>query len=299
MRLRQLGTTQSVVFFAPPEVHHSILDVCKKIDGKPTYSSHIDSSHVVTWLLEQTCRANEHLQNLYLAQGADFCRRIGSQWKNANFLTDSRHREAYLKVIQHPERQTLEQLYGAATDLEPTTLAHVQFAELRVFVEELNKQRRAAMDNGNGIHSSVLEEVEQEREVEFQVEEVRQVQRPTHYNALTFPGLHPDISHFAKTGKLTGGNGYEHVFEALARTSIGQKYNVRRTTSQLLVSTEFMRTIKLVKRVPNDSFLVSLPLTMVLLVMLSNFNYSGLLNGSCGALRVRRPSLLSPKKLNY
>jgi hypothetical protein len=299
MRLRQLGTTQSVVFFAPPEVHHSILDVCKKIDGRPTYSSHIDSSHVVTWLLEQTCRANEHLQNLYLAQGSDFCRRIGAQWKNSNFLTDSSHREAYLKVVQHPERQTLEQLYGAATDLEPTTPAQVQFAELKVFVEELNKQRRAAMDNCIGIDSSVLEEVEQEREVEFQIEEVRQVQRPTHYNALTFPGLHPDISHFAKTGKIKGGNGYEHVFEALARTSIGQKYNVRRTTSQLLVSTEFMRTIKLVKRVPNDSFFVSLPPTMVLLVMLINFNYSGLLNGSCGALRVRRPSLLSPKKLNY
>jgi len=299
MRLRQLGTTQSVVFFAPPEVHHSILDVCKKIDGRPTYSSHIDSSHVVTWLLEQTCRANEHLQNLYLAQGADFCRRIGAQWKNANFITDSSDREAYLKVVQHPERQTLEQLYGAATDLEPTTLAHIHFAELRVFVEKLNKQRRAAMANGNGVHSAVLEEVELEREVEFQFEEVRQVQRPTHYNALTFPGLHPDISHFAKTGKLTGGCGYEHVFEALARTSIGQKYNVRRTISHLLVSTEFMRTIKLIKRVPNDGFLVSLRRNMVLLVMLSNVYYSGPLNGSCGVLRVRRPSSLSLKKLNY
>ena len=125
MRLRQLGTTQSVVFFAPPEVHHSILDVCKKIDGRPTYSSHIDSSHVVTWFLEQTCPVNEHLQNLYLAQGADFCRRIGAQWKNLNFLTDHCHREAYLKVVQHPERQTLEQLYGATTGQESTTLAPV------------------------------------------------------------------------------------------------------------------------------------------------------------------------------
>jgi hypothetical protein len=299
MRLRQLGTTQSVVFFAPPEVHHSILDVCRKIGGGPIDPSHIDSSHVVTWLLEQTCRANEHLQNLYLAQGGDFCRRTGAQWENVNCLTDSSHREGYLRVIQHPERQTLEQLYGAITDLEPTTLAYVKFTALRVFVEQLNKQRIAAMDNGNSILSSVLEEVEQEREVEFQVEEVRQVQRPTHYNALSFPGLHPDISHFAETGKLTGGYGYEHVFEALARTSIGQKYNVCRTTSQLFVSTEFMRTIKLVKRVPNDSFLVSLPLTVVLLVMLSNFFHSGPLNGSCGALRVRRASWSSLKKLKY
>lgn len=33
MRLRQLGTTQSVVFFAPPEVHQGILDLQGKMNG--------------------------------------------------------------------------------------------------------------------------------------------------------------------------------------------------------------------------------------------------------------------------
>src|SRR5271155_1728048 len=123
MRLRQLGTTQSIVFFAPPEVHQSILDVCEKRCGEVIDSSHINSSHVVSWLLEQTCRANEHLQNLYLAQGTDFCRRTNAQWKNVKFLTEKGHREAYLKVIQHLERQTLEQLYGVMTDTQPSSLA--------------------------------------------------------------------------------------------------------------------------------------------------------------------------------
>lgn len=116
MRLRQLGTTQSIVFFAPPEVYQSILDVFRKICGEVLDSSRIDSSQVVCWLLEQTYRANEHLQNLYLAQGTDFWRRTGAQWKYEKFLTENRHREAYLEVIQHPERQTLEQLYEALTD---------------------------------------------------------------------------------------------------------------------------------------------------------------------------------------
>jgi hypothetical protein len=264
MRLRQLGTTQSVVFFAPPEVHQSILDVCKKICGEVIGSSRIESSHVVTWLLEQTCRANEHLQNLYLAQGIDFCRRTNSQWKNEKFLTEKGHREAFLKVIQHTERQSLEQLYGVMTDTQPSFFADVPSAELKGFMAELSKQRQAANGNGNIIHSSMLEEVEQEREVEFQVEEVRQVQKPTHYKALAFPGLHTAVSHFAKTGDLAGGRGYEHVFEALARTSIGQKYNVCRTTSQLFVSAEFMRTIELGKRVPNDNILVSsYPITVL------------------------------------
>jgi hypothetical protein len=257
MMLRQLGTTQSIVFFAPPEVHQSILDVCRKRRGEVLDSSHIDSSHVVCWLLEQTCRANEHLQDLYLAQGTDFCRRTNAQWKNAKFLTENGHREVYLRVIQYPERQTLQQLYGVVTDTQPSSLADIPSVELKGFMKELSKQRRAASGNGNLSHSSVLEEVEQEREVEFQVEQVRQVQKPTHYMTLTFPGLHAAVSNFAKTGDLAGGHGYEHVFDALVRTSIGQKYNVCRTTSQLFVSAEFMRTIDLGKRIPNDNFLVS------------------------------------------
>ncbi|KAL5325012.1 hypothetical protein ACEPPN_006134 [Leptodophora sp. 'Broadleaf-Isolate-01'] len=255
MRLRHLGTTQSIVFFAPPEVHQSIIDVCRKRHGEVLDSSRIDSSHVVCWLLEQTCRANEHLQNLYLAQGTDFCRRTDAQWKYGEFLTENRHRKAYLKVIQHPERQTLEHLYGTVTDTQPSSAADHPSVELKGFMEELSEQRRAANTKGDRIHSSVLEEVEQEREVEIQVEQVRQVQKPTHYKALAFPGLHPAVVQFAKTGNLAGGHGYEHVFDALARTSIGQKYNVRRTTSQLYVSAEFMRTIELGKRIQNDNFL--------------------------------------------
>jgi hypothetical protein len=165
-------------------------------------------------------------------------------------------------------------------------------------MEELSKQRRAANGNGNDIHSSVLEEVEQEREVEFQVEEVRQVQKPTHYKALPFPGLHTAISHFVKTGDLAGGHGYEHIFEALARTSIGQKYNVCRTTSRLFISTEFMRTIELGRRVTNDNFLVSPSRRYSFTGGAERFD-SGPLNGSCGALQARRPSLLSPKRLNF
>lgn len=257
MRLRQLGTTQSITFFAPPEVHQSILDVCRKICGEILDPSDIDCSHVVCWLLEQTCRANEHLQNLYLAQGTDFCCRTNAQWKNVKFLTEKNHREAFLRVIQHPERQTLEQLYGEMTDTQTSSLTDTLSMELEGFMEELSRQRKAAKVNGSPICSSVLEEVEQEREVEFQVEQVHQVQRPTHYKALAFPGLHKAVSDFVKTGELAGGHGYEHVFDALARTTIGKKYNIRRTTSQLFVSAEFMRTIELGNRVANDEFLVS------------------------------------------
>ncbi|TGO18614.1 hypothetical protein BPAE_0372g00020 [Botrytis paeoniae] len=255
MRLRQLGTTQSITFFAPPEVHQSILDVCAKQYGKVAQSLWVDSSHVVWWLLEQTCRTNQHLQNLYLAQGTDFCRRTDAQWKYTEIFTDNTQQDAYLQAIQNPEHQTLEKLYGEVTDIQPSYVTDMASTKLAGFMKELNKQRVTTGNTRNYIHSSVLEEVEQEREVEFQIEQVRQVQKPTHYEALTFSGLHPDILHFVKTGNLILGCGYEHIFDALARTDIGRKYDVRRTKSKLYVSMEFMRTIELGSHRTNDSFL--------------------------------------------
>ncbi|KAB8287403.1 hypothetical protein EYC80_010107 [Monilinia laxa] len=253
MRLRQLGTTQSITFFAPPEVHQSILDVCAKQRGKLAQSLLVNSSHVVWWLLEQTCRTNQHLQNLYLAQGTDFCRRMDAQWKYTEIFTDNAHRDTYLQVIQNLEHQTLEKLYGGVTNIQSVT--EMASTKLMGFMKQLDKQRQTISNTRSHIHSSILEEVEQEREVEFQIEQVRQVQKPTHYEALTFPALHPNIVLFAQTGNLLLGGGYEHIFDALARTDVGRKYDARRTKSKLYVSMEFMRTVELGSRRSNDNFL--------------------------------------------
>ena len=44
MRLRQLGTTQSVTFFIPQEVHQSIVDMKRDHDDAP--KERIDSTDV-------------------------------------------------------------------------------------------------------------------------------------------------------------------------------------------------------------------------------------------------------------
>ncbi|KAF2123668.1 hypothetical protein P153DRAFT_435751 [Dothidotthia symphoricarpi CBS 119687] len=251
MRLRQLATTQSLSFFAFPETHQSILDVCKMTDKDP-----INSSHVVRWLLEQTCCANEQLQNLYISQGADFCNRKMAEWENAEFLSNVKDRDAYIKALQHPEHQTLEQLYGSrASDANCLPPPQTLFPQIQAFTDELNNRRHSTAVNPNAMHSFALEEVEQEREVEFQVEEVREVQQPVHYEALTFPGVHPSISDFVHTGILGGGEGYEHVFTAVSRTSVGQRFSVAESESRLFVSAEFMRTIVTEKNGAMDNFL--------------------------------------------
>ncbi|KAL1869170.1 hypothetical protein Daus18300_005707 [Diaporthe australafricana] len=253
-----LATTQSVAFFAGPEVHQSIIDVCKIRSPR---DRSIDSADVVHWLLEQSCSANEQLANLHLAQGVDYCRRLNAQWSYEQFLTREEHRTMLLKVIQQQERQTLSQQYGRVSDTSTKgSPDEVSFQSLKGFMFKLSDQRKS-MDNkliSSGVRSSALEEVEQEREVEFQVEEVRQVQKQKVFKPLIFTRLHPSFEKFIQHGRLVGGEGYVHAFSFLRNTSIGQKHMVQPTSSSFFVSTEFTRTVVLSKQGQNkhpDNFL--------------------------------------------
>jgi hypothetical protein len=72
------------MFFAPPEVHQSILDLREKRNGDT-----IDSYDVLCWLLEQTCSGIEQLQPLYHLQGMEFCRRTQAALDNSDFLINT------------------------------------------------------------------------------------------------------------------------------------------------------------------------------------------------------------------
>lgn len=254
MRLRQLATTQSIVFFAPPEVHQTILDSRKKKHGDP-----INSFDVIVWLLEQTCDGIEQLQPLYFSQGVDFCRRTQAACDNADFLLDAAQRDTYLNILRQAEQQTLKQLYEPRTKSSSTSF-QASSPEVIGFMKELKARRKGFQDTGNAVHGSALQEVEQEREVAFEVESVREIQKPVHYSPLKFPGLHRDILGFVKNGRLAAGlGGYEQVFVALRRTALGQKYGINdsATESKLYVSAEFLRTVNLTAGRPLDNFQVS------------------------------------------
>jgi hypothetical protein len=254
MRLRQLASSQSVVFFASPEVHQSILDLRER--------SHtpINSYDVIYWLLKQTCSSIEQVQPLYFAHGVDFCRRAQAALDNPEFLLNNSQRDTYLSVLRHKEHQTLEQLYKPRQKSKSATTLDNSSPKITAFMKELNARRKGFQDNGNAAHGSTLEEVEQEREVAFEVEAVREVQKPIHYSPLHFLGLHRDIVSFVKTGRLAIGSGaYEHAFSILRRTALGRKHKIgdNSTESKFFVSKEFGRTVCMPAGNLNDNFLVS------------------------------------------
>ncbi|GJC85361.1 hypothetical protein ColLi_08199 [Colletotrichum liriopes] len=254
MRLRQLGTTQSVTFFAPPEVYQSILDLRKKPLG-----AKVDSHDVIYWLLDNTCEGIEQLQPLYYSQGIDFCRRMQAAVDNPDFVTDKCQRDNFIATIKQDEQHSLQQLYEPKRKIKGTgELRTGSHAKIRSFVKELNTRRKAFQDTGRAVHASALQEVEQEREVAFEVETVRQVKKPHHYPALSFPGLHPDVESFAKTGRVPAGAlTFIPAIKSLSKTAIGKKFKVSEGPSRnkLFVSAEFERTVKLNFDLTSDNFL--------------------------------------------
>lgn len=248
MRMRQLATTQSVVFFAPAEVHQSILDHRGKRDGE-----HLDSHDVVHWLLEQTCRGIEQLQPLYRSQGIDFCRRSEISIKFPDYLGSKEERAVFIHEIQQVEDHTLEKMYQPKRfEATPQVLQQPSYG-IAAFLTRL--RRRAY--NSDSISSTAFQEVEQEREVAHEVEAVRKVQKPIIYEALRYGGLHKDIILFERSGQPEhASDGYGPVSTAIQRTQTGQKYEAAAAMfhHQLLASKEFFRTVKLQK--PDDNFLV-------------------------------------------
>lgn len=182
---------------------------------------------------------------------------------NPDFLDDEGQRAAYLSVLRQAEEQTVKQLYEPKTKSRSMKEMDPLLPKTAAYMEELNTRRKGFQDTGDAVHASALQEVEQEREVAYEIEAVREVQKPVHYMPLSFPGLHRDITSFVKTGRLSAGaGGYVHAFVALRRTALGINYGIssETTASKLFVSLEFTRTISLTNGRPNDSFQVSLRL---------------------------------------
>lgn len=177
-----------------------------------------------------------------------------------DFLKDKRQREAYVAEIKQDEQQTLQHLYEPKAKGRVGAVKTSTNPKLRGFIQELNDRKKSFQDTGRAVHGSALQEVEQEREVAFEVESVRQVKKPFQYQAYTFPGLHVNLESFARTGRLPAdASCFTHLFRSLAKTALGRKFRVstKTTDSKVFVSTEFDRTVRLNLDLAIDNFIVS------------------------------------------
>lgn len=296
MRLRQLASSQSVAFVAPPEVYRSIQDLRVVHLGAGTKHLPVASDDVVRWLLEQSCKANENMMSLYVAQGLDFCRRTNARWEHDGFLTDKKDMAKLLKVLRQPEEQTIDQLYGPKLLTSSSTHEPCKFPGLRAYMTDLVQQKQHLLATDSLAHASAFQQVEQEREIEFEVEEVREKQKPTLFKPLAFNGLSEYLIRFVTTGILDGEATFIHAFSWIGKTTVGRKFCVTGTTSQLYVSHEFCKTIVPDESGTHEGILVSDMSPLVLHLLTTD---SALSNGSCGVRGQTWLLLSSQKRLSF
>lgn len=241
MRLRQLAISQSIIFFAPPEVHQSILNTRKGSRNGP-----IDSHDVIIWLLEQTCCSIEQLQPLYVSQGLEYCRRRVAAQRYEDTAYNPGDSKSYLKVLEQPERYSLEELYAPDRKIKAIPIDSSGSTEITAYLKRLNVLRTEIRNTGDTVQALAHQEVEQEREVAIEVETVREVKKPHHAQACFQPPLHRDVRIYAETARLVpDSHAFIQAFVALRNTAIGRRLGITdsKTRSGLYISQDFSKTV--------------------------------------------------------
>ncbi|KAH7217697.1 hypothetical protein DER44DRAFT_754746 [Fusarium oxysporum] len=245
MRLRQLATTQSIAFVAPPEVYTSVLSLRSAHSPKVAASQPLKSTDIVHWLLEQSCQASDNMMSLHIAQGFDFCKRTDALLDFRKSSQSKKKRDKLLQETQQPEGQTLEQLYGPKQEASSTGLKAFNSRHVQSFVKELQGLEADLVKYQRRACSSAFDEVEQEREVEFEVHQLREKQNPTHLTALEFPGLDNALVRFCEKPEVELASlHFIQALDLIGDTYLGLKYGIKGTSSKLFVSKEFSRTVQ-------------------------------------------------------
>jgi hypothetical protein len=243
MRMRQLGSGHSVMYFAPTEVHNKILYISKQRNDKK--SEDIEAMDVLQWVIDETCRSIRDGVPLWATQGLGYLKRQAA-WNNyrapgSDFEGDI---DRLLEELKDQESQSLEELYGPDK---------AQGADTRPQASEdqssLHSQIWEKCDEF-GVRSlrSVRQQEEQEREVAQETEQERCVERPPH----TSPAKHKinsDVVNFINTGTLNLTSGvFLNAFTIFRNTSAHSLASNYDWSKMLLATLDFMHTIETTKQ---------------------------------------------------
>jgi hypothetical protein len=181
--MRQLGKGHSVMFFAPGEVDRHIRSLLPR---ETTSGDRIRALDVLRWAMHETCEDIRHHLPQWAQQGLDHHKR---------FAAYNEHRSTeVLEVLKNAwlqrESRTLEEMYNA-TPGDTTSPELYSIPSLRERIERLGMTKV----------TDVRMAEEQEREVDHEIEQERQIQRPPKAQP-TRHVIHEDIRKFASTGCL-------------------------------------------------------------------------------------------------
>lgn len=236
MRLRKLAHGQSLVFFAPPEVHQSIIDVT----GRPV--KELNGYDVVAWSLEQSCLSIERSQPLRVIQGISHQRRqhmlktFFDEFPLATDLAkDVDQSKIFVKRFREKEEQTLEDLYG------PTSVVKDVFtgAPDSGIVRGLKEIWRN-LDSKSSAIVSMHEE--HEREIAPEIEKEVAVRRPQKVIPLR-PIVDPHLRTFIFNGQPKETRNFARAFYSVLNRSSAKEEDAAPVWGHIKATKGYVNTV--------------------------------------------------------
>lgn len=254
--MRKLAQGQSVVTFAPSEIKDSIL----KLLGKNENES-IDISDAISWLLEQTCQQIDKYYPMWLNKGLSHTRRriaydsalSASDGDLHNLVHNQAVVDKLMERTKEREARSLPELYNSHT--VPFTLDKIVEEAQDEIAQRLVKEYNMIDDSSRLRNATVHEE--QEREIEFEVENERVVERPPDVEAVT-PKLDPKVTHLVTYGTMPSGHSFisfPHAYSVFAGTTAKAMLPSTVITSNLLVTRDYAKVVVLPPNGTTDEFL--------------------------------------------
>ncbi|QRV92775.1 kinase-like protein [Ceratobasidium sp. AG-Ba] len=227
MRMRKLGSGQSVIFCAPPEIDHQIRKAAKITSG-----DRIDALDVIRWAMLETCKDLEHHISHWAQQGVEYNRRLEAQNSYAGGSSIETLKEGWMTA----ESRSLKEMYDVSSSATGTsesfTRTALGFPSLKERLDCLGVR---------SLEDPSMDE-EQEREVSHEVERERQIERPPKSQPASHT-VHPDIKRFVSTGHLSSSasTGVVSLFCALEKSGASEPGT---WSSNLLATLDFCNALR-------------------------------------------------------
>lgn len=248
MRVRDFGHTHSVLVLAPPEVDREIRGL-RDASGRSS-AQELGMSDILRWLFKQTIRNLAISLPGWVEQGLSHRRRklaadkLGIHSRDLDLM--SLPKSAVLELVrewEEEESRSIETLYSPSSDSQLLGLMNPTNA---VLAKDSSYQDIINVGRNFSLHEHDIASRQQlyEREVELEVEIIRDVKRPSKAFHET-PNIHADIISFVRTGQVSlNSSAIMEVPKLLGGFSIGKWSIEAAWSSSLRVTTDFATTIK-------------------------------------------------------
>lgn len=255
MRMRKLGKGQSVVFCVPQEVQRKIREFEAQRVATTSRSrtsdiaTEIGIHEILAWAIGETIVDLQKSISLWAAQGKRFDRQetywnetTTDQGIQMTSVQASRFLEDEAASIEHRYRPQPKSI-GAA---DSSTCGSQRLRDIK---------KRCSEVGTPDVDESTLQE-EQERELAPEVEEEREMERPspaTHAKHL----LHPHLKEFVSHGAIPQNSpAVMPAFQALKETSAAEYIDIDLFPKDILVTADFANTIQrnVTGRFPSDAY---------------------------------------------